>query len=195
MVKEPRPGRVKTRLGKDIGKTSAAWWFRHQTRNLLRRLRDPRWEIVLAVSPDREGLCSRVWPGDLTRVPQGRGDLGERMARVLGQTHGPSVLIGADIPGIERRHIARAFTALGSHPAVIGPAPDGGYWLIGLRHASRLHAGFFEGVRWSTPDALTDTLLTLPQPVAFADTLSDVDTAADLAATHDRNRRDAPRDP
>ena len=187
MVKEPRPGRVKTRLGKDIGMTSAAWWFRHQTRDLLRRLRDPRWEIVLAVSPDREGMGSRVWPGDLARVPQGRGDLGQRMARVLRQTKGPSVLIGGDIPGIERPHVARAFAALGSRPAVAGPAPDGGYWLIGLRHPSRQRACLFEGVRWSTPDALADTLPTLPQPVAFADTLSDVDSAADLAATRDRN--------
>ena len=50
MVKEPRPGRVKTRLGRDIGMVGAAWWFRHQTRSLIRRLRDPRWQIVLAVA-------------------------------------------------------------------------------------------------------------------------------------------------
>ena len=187
MVKEPRPGRVKRRLGKDIGMTSAACWFRHQTRSLLRRLRDPRWEIILAVSPDREGLSSKVWPRDLVRLTQGRGNLGQRMARVLGQTHGPSVLIGADIPGVERRHIARAFVAMGNNPAVIGPASDGGYWLIGLRRPSRQRVGLFEGVRWSTPDALADTLPTLPQPVVFADKLKDVDSGADLAATRERN--------
>jgi glycosyltransferase A (GT-A) superfamily protein (DUF2064 family) len=60
MVKAPRPGRVKTRLGRGIGMGAAAWWYRHQTRTLIRRLRDPRWQIVLAVSPDREGLASRV---------------------------------------------------------------------------------------------------------------------------------------
>ena len=49
MVKEPRPGRVKTRLGRDIGLTTAAWWFRHQTRRLIRRLTDPRWDLILAV--------------------------------------------------------------------------------------------------------------------------------------------------
>ena len=52
MVKEPRPGRVKTRLGRDIGMTAAAWWFRHQTHKILRQLQDPRWELILAVSPD-----------------------------------------------------------------------------------------------------------------------------------------------
>ena len=187
MVKEPRPGRVKTRLGKDIGMTSAAWWFRHQTKSLLRRLRDPRWEMVLAVSPDREGMSSRVWPGDLARVPQGQGDLGQRMARVLRQTRGPSVLIGGDIPSVERSHIVEGFAALGSCPAVIGPALDGGYWLIGLRHPTRQHKSLFDGVRWSSPTALSDTLPTLPQPVAFADTLNDIDSASDLAATRNRN--------
>ena len=83
MVKEPVPGRVKTRLGRDIGMTAAALWFRHQTRSLIRRLRDRRWDIVLAVSPDRDGMASRFWPADIPRVPQGRGDLGVRMARLL----------------------------------------------------------------------------------------------------------------
>jgi uncharacterized protein len=180
MVKEPRPGRVKTRLGRDIGMVGAAWWFRHQTRRLLRRLRDPRWDIVLAVSPDREGCLSRVWPGDLVRMAQGGGNLGVRMARMLRATWGPSVLIGADIPGVRRAHIAGAFAELGRSPSVIGPAPDGGFWLVGLRHPARAPNALFANVRWSSPDALTDTLPTLPAPVAIVDTLADVDMAADL---------------
>ena len=83
MLKEPRPGRVKTRLGRDIGMGAAAWWFRHQTARLLRRLDDPRWQLILAVAPDRDGLQSRVWPAHLPRLPQGGGDLGARMARVF----------------------------------------------------------------------------------------------------------------
>ncbi|MEO0829992.1 MAG: DUF2064 domain-containing protein, partial [Pseudomonadota bacterium] len=118
MVKEPRPGRVKTRLGRSIGMTDAAWWYRHQTARLLRRLHDPRWDIVLAVAPDREGMASRIWPPHLARWPQGRGDLGRRMARALAATRGPSVLIGSDIPGITRHHIACAFHALGKAPSV-----------------------------------------------------------------------------
>ena len=62
MVKEPRPGRVKTRLAAGIGRVPAAWWYRHQTARLLRRLRDPGWDLVLAVSPDIEGMTSRIWP-------------------------------------------------------------------------------------------------------------------------------------
>ena len=180
MVKEPRPGRVKTRLGRDIGLTRAAWWYRHQTARLLRRLRDPRWDIVLAVSPDREGLQSRIWPQDLPRLPQGTGDLGRRMSRALGSMPGPSVLIGSDIPGITRAHIASAFRALGSRPSVIGPAPDGGYWLVGLAHPARTPKDMFRNVRWSHPQTLADTLPTLPQPVALIAKLADVDEASDL---------------
>ncbi len=182
MVKEPRPGRVKTRLGRDISMVGAAWWFRHQTRSLIRRLRDPRWQIVLAVSPDREGLTSRVWPEDLPRAAQGRGDLGDRMGRMLrGMPVGPVCLIGADIPGITRAHIARAFKALGSSQMTFGPAPDGGYWLVGAQRFGALPSGLFKDVRWSTEHALADTLTSIPGArVALLDHLSDVDTVADL---------------
>lgn len=180
MVKEPRAGRVKTRLGRTIGMMDAAWWYRHQTAGLLRRLQDRRWQIVLAVSPDREGQLSRVWPDHLPRLAQGGGDLGHRMARVLGATPGPTVLIGSDIPGIRPSHIAQAFQALGQAPSVVGPAPDGGFWLIALRHPARADARLFRDVRWSHVETLADTLPTLPQPVAFVATLNDVDDALDL---------------
>ena len=182
MLKEPRPGRVKTRLGRDIGMVAAAWWFRHQAARLLRRIEDPRWRLVLAVSPDAEGRRSRVWPAHLPRVPQGKGTLGDRMARLLRRLPpGPVCIIGADIPDIGRAHIARAFAALGRHDAVIGPAPDGGYWLIGLRRTRAVPARLFDGVRWSGPHARADTLAGLRgQRVALIDTLRDVDEASDL---------------
>ena len=181
MVKEPRPGRVKTRLGRDIGMTAAAWWFRHQSLSLIRRLRDPRWRLVLAVSPDVQGLASRVWPADLPRVPQGQGDLGDRMRRMLAQApRGPVCVIGADIPSIRCRHINRAFAALGGHDAVFGPAEDGGYWLVGLKRGAP-PPGLFRDVRWSSPHALADSIASIPHlRVALADRLADVDTAADL---------------
>nr|WP_216859485.1 TIGR04282 family arsenosugar biosynthesis glycosyltransferase [Sulfitobacter aestuariivivens] len=185
MIKEPRPGRVKTRLGRQIGMIPAAWWFRHQVKRLLRDIRDPRWQVVLAVAPDLAGLHSRVWPGDLPRWPQGRGDLGDRMARMLRLGRGgPACVIGADIPGISRRHVARAFAALGDHDAVFGPAPDGGYWLVGLKHPARQPAGFMKDIRWSTEHALTDTMATLPDHrIAQVACLHDVDTADDLHVT------------
>ncbi len=185
MVKEPRPGRVKTRLGRDLGMVPAAWWFRHQSARLIRRLAgDARWQTVLAVAPDAEGLSSRVWPADLARWPQGWGDLGDRMGRILRYApKGPVLIVGADIPGITPTLIAKAFAALGRHDAVFGPAPDGGYWLIGLKRTRALRAGFLDGVRWSSRHALADTRACLPDwDVAFIDVLQDVDTVADLSA-------------
>ena len=132
MVKEPRPGRVKTRLAREIGAVRAAWWYRHQCARLIRRLgRDPRWRLVLALAPDAEGLTSRVWPAGVQRLPQGRGDLGQRMLGLLAQAPRRAVLVGSDIPGIGTRQIAKAFHALGPAEVVFGPAEDGGYWLIG----------------------------------------------------------------
>lgn len=195
MLKEPRPGRVKTRLGKDIGMVPAAWWFRHQVLSLLRRLEDPRWRILLAVSPDKEGVRSRVWPERFPRVPQGSGTLGDRMARLLnGLPNGPVVIIGADVPNIQKRQIRAAFSALGGHEAVIGPAPDGGYWLIGLKRVARPPARLFENVRWSTSHAREDTLATLGgMTVAMLESLRDVDTVEDLNHVALNSSRDAAR--
>jgi rSAM/selenodomain-associated transferase 1 len=180
MLKVPQAGRVKTRLGRDIGMTTAAWWVRHQTAALLRRLRDPRWDLVLSVAPDRDGRLSRSWPADLPRVPQGPGDLGQRMARIFRTAPPvPTLVIGADIPDIRPAHIAEAFRALRGADAVFGPATDGGYWLIGLRPP--LPSNLFQGVRWSTEHALADTRATLPgRRIATVATLADVDTASDL---------------
>ncbi|MEM6482327.1 MAG: TIGR04282 family arsenosugar biosynthesis glycosyltransferase [Pseudomonadota bacterium] len=181
MLKETRAGRVKTRLGRDIGMTDAAWWFRHQTSRLLRRVQDPRWQVVLAVAPDTAAQ-SRCWPQELARFPQGRGDLGQRMARIMrGLPPGPVCIIGGDIPGITRAHLARAFSALGRHDAVFGPAPDGGFWLVGLKRVAHPPAGLFRNVRWSSPHALADSRASLGVArIALIDTLQDVDTVDDL---------------
>jgi len=181
MVKVPRPGRVKTRLGRDIGMVPAAWWFRHQVAGLLRRINDPRWDVVLAVSPDTEGTMSRCWPPHFTRWPQGAGTLGERMVRMLRRAGGPICIIGADVPGITRAHVAEGFAQLGRRDMVFGPSPDGGYWLIGAKLGSVLHPNVLDGVRWSTSHALSDSLASFRgKRVALIRTLADVDTADDL---------------
>ncbi len=182
MVKEPHPGRVKTRLGADLGMVAAAWWFRHQVHRLLRRIEDPRWELVLAVSPDAEGLASRVWPAHLPRIAQGRGDLGARMGRLLrGLPPGPVCIIGADIPDVTSARVASAFKALGRAEAVFGPSEDGGYWLIGMRRSAAVPVGIFADVRWSSAHALRDTERSLAGlRIAHVDRLRDVDTVGDL---------------
>ncbi len=191
MVKAPRPGRVKTRLAREIGEMAAARFYRHNTAAVIRRLRDLRWRLALAVAPEAAHEA-RWWPGDLPRISQGKGDLGARMAHVFAQARpGPVLIIGSDIPGITAGRIAAAFRALGGADAVIGPAPDGGYWLIGLRRGPGPR-GMFDGVRWSGPHAGADTVANLKARglrVALADELSDVDDGADYRATGAANAR------
>lgn len=197
-VKEPRPGQVKTRLARDIGSVEAACWFRHMSVRLIAwAARDRRWRTVVAVTPDAEGLRSRFWPRirpGLARAPQGRGSLGRRMARFLRAEPGtrvppgPVAVIGADLPGLRPAHLAEAFRMLRRHDAVLGPAADGGYWLIGLAGRQAVPRDLLDGVRWSTEHALADTLARLrPLDVGLAARLRDVDTACDLR--HARRER------
>ena len=184
MLKLPQVGRVKTRLGADIGIVQATWWFRHQTKRLLQRLgTDPRWETVLAVAPDVAGMQASLWGAELARIPQGHGDLGARMGRVFQNFRtSPTLIIGADIPGISRSHTANAFQRLGAHDAVLGPAPDGGYWAIGLRQgATPPPSTLFQNVRWSSAHTMQDTINSIGgRRIAFLPELRDVDRAKDL---------------
>jgi len=191
MVKAPERGRVKTRLARDVGGATALRFYRHNTRVMIRRLRDPRWRLELVIAPER-ALTARWWPGDLPRVRQGGGDLGARMAHVFAQARpGPALVVGSDIPSITASHLGAAFRALHGADAVIGPASDGGYWLIGLRRGPP-PLGLFDGVRWSGPHARADTIANiraLGLSVALVETLSDVDDAADYWATGATNCR------
>lgn len=178
MVKEPCAGRVKTRLARNIGMAAALNFYRTATANLIRRLwRDPRWQLVLAVSPDT-ALHSRAWPANIPRIAQGHGDLGMRMDRLLHEReYHASIIIGSDIPAIRPAHIAGAFHLLAGHDFVFGPAADGGYWLIGMRPC-RPAPGLFSNVRWSSPYTLKDTLRNLAgRTILFAPQLNDVDDA------------------
>lgn len=182
MVKAPLAGRVKTRLSRDIGVVGATAFYRRATAALVQRLAgDRRWQTVLAISPD-SALPAPFWPHELQRVAQGPGDLGARMQRLFDRLPpGPVVIIGSDCVSVGRSDIADAFAALGAADAVLGPAEDGGYWLIGARRMPRLPR-LFSGVRWSSATTLADTQANLAgRRVAMLCLLSDVDTGADLA--------------
>lgn len=157
-ARQPRLGVGKRRLAADVGDVEALRFARHALERLTRVLgRDPRWRLWMAVSPDRP----TDWVTTGMPIPQGQGDLGARLTRVI-QTlpPGPVVILGSDTPTVTRRDVADAFAALGSSRAVFGPARDGGYWLIGLRRAPGDPLPFSK-VRWSTRDALADTLANL----------------------------------
>lgn len=177
-ARAPLLGTGKRRLAQDIGDIAALRFERLMLVLLLRRLgADKRWQLRIAVTPDKACRDIRYRHGQFDTFGQGRGDLGTRMLRALRACPpGPVVLIGADIPALGSRHIAAAFRLLGSHDLVFGPAEDGGFWLVGARHARRL-PHLFERVRWSGPHALADTLAGLPRrlTIGFAERLEDVD--------------------
>lgn len=185
-AKAPKVGTVKSRLAKDIGQIPA-WRFYEQTlRQLITRLGNgPGWSVSLAVTPDEfVSEADRVLrlPDGLTVVPQGAGDLGIRMASVLDRYPGKArILVGADIPAIQPAHIDEAFDRLSATDLILGPAVDGGFWLVGSR-LPRLPTGLFDNVRWSTDRALADTMKNVPATlrVSVASELADVDDSAAL---------------
>ena len=106
---------------------------------------------------------------------------------------GPVVIVGSDIPGIRPAHVARAFRALGRADWVVGPAEDGGYWLIGARRRPS-YRDPFAGVRWSSEHTLADTVANLTGArIAFLEVLSDIDTGADLVRHRSSEEVQPPR--
>jgi uncharacterized protein len=182
MAKVPELGRVKTRLARQVGGVEAVRFYRHTLAAVLGRVgSDPRWSTSLSVAPDT-GITHRVWPRTNRRHMQGAGDLGQRMQRIMQcQPPGPVIIIGTDIPAVQPADIANAFKRLRRAEVVFGAAPDGGYWLVGLRRSPRILRPFRD-VRWSSPATLDDTIANLNgHAVERAATLSDVDSAEDLA--------------
>lgn len=183
MVKEPVVGRVKTRLAREVGAVRATSFYRAASTAVLARVgRRGAWRTELDVTPDR-AIGSAAWPRSLPRRAQGNGDLGQRMQRVMDSAPpGPVVVIGTDVPSIKSAHIQAALKALGSHDAVFGPSPDGGYWLVGLKRRPRIPRAF-TSITWSSRDALEQTLSNLSGlTVARVATLPDVDEARDLVS-------------
>jgi len=182
-ARELRLGRGKRRLASRIGAVAAIHFQRVALRSLLLRLgRDPRWTTLVAVTPDRCRLP--LPPSGVKLRAQGGGDLGERMRLPMrrppkGLPPGPVVVIGSDIPDIRSHHIGQAFRMLERNQFVFGPARDGGYWLVGARRRPAEPSDIFQKVRWSTENALADTLANLRpgQAGPLLPVLEDVDDA------------------
>lgn len=188
MAKAPRAGRVKTRLAAGIGSVGAVRFYRAALSATLKRLHQPnRWRLVVATAPLTADLKDfmHIAPRGAAAVPQGGGDLGRRLERVLSGPAArgtPVLVIGSDIPRITPELIAAAFHRLAGADAVFGPSGDGGFWLIGLR-TGVLPIGTFDEVRWSSADALCDASAALAQlglKVSHTHMLDDVDDVASL---------------
>lgn len=177
MAKEPRLGRVKTRLGREIGHVRAWTFYRRQLLSLPKGLKGP-WQVWLSITPDN-ALKRCFFPqSGVQFMGQDTGNLGQRMLYPSKKLPiGPYVLVGTDVPEIRAHHIRKAFRLLGHHDVVFGPATDGGFWLVGhKRHPKMVSPYGPKPVRWSHPETLQDCLKNLKgDKVALIETLSDVD--------------------
>lgn len=181
MAKAPLLGGGKSRLAAEIGRVEAWRVNRKLHFRTLREVADPRWTAVLCVASRRAlGLSlPGVWPSCMRRELQADGDLGVRLAHALRARRWVAV-VGTDALGMTRARIAAAFAALRRAPFVMGPAVDGGFWLLAARSGSDA-ADAMANVRWSTRHTAKDLIANLgADRVALLDTLRDVDTAADL---------------
>jgi uncharacterized protein len=161
-AREPVPGRVKTRLAREIGEGPATALYESFLRDLAAALPDPaRWEALLAYAEPEPGPFLRAtFRPPWSFVRQGEGSLGDRLARAVERTRGSGrrdvVVAGSDAPTLSRADLGAAFHALEEGAdAVFAPSPDGGFSLVGLA-GGRDPREFFEGVRWSTAHALED---------------------------------------
>ena len=185
-AKAPLPGKVKTRLIPALGAEGAA----ELAAEMLRRTAEEA--VGAAVGPVE--LCADPDPGDgdwLGHLPsaletngQGEGDLGARLARAATRilAGGERVLlIGTDCPELDRDRLTAAARALDDHDAVIHPARDGGYALLGL---TRFDKSLFEDIAWSTDTVAAETIARIRRlgwALQVGETLRDVDVPADLA--------------
>ena len=186
MTKYPEPGQTKTRLIPALGPQGAANLHRQFGLNTVAV--GAEFDPEIRYTGGDETLM-RDWLGDFPFVAQGDGDLGDRMSRAFadGFAKGPMgscdriVMIGTDCPGISSTLIQTAFVTLLTADLVLGPATDGGYYLIGLRS---FYPQLFKTIVWSTETVLSKTLAIADRnQISYQQLimLSDIDRPEDLA--------------
>ena len=185
----PALGRVKSRLAAGVGEAAALAIY-HELLGITRAAvldAEVPATVWLADTAGAEPSATeaREWAGLRTRC-QPAGDLGERMAAAFATAFaegaGRVAIIGTDCPGLRGHHLTRALALLAEYEVVLGPATDGGYYLLAL---SSPQPALFQHKAWSTDSVLADTVADarrLGLRVALLPELRDVDTAADLDA-------------
>ena len=186
-VRYPEPGKVKTRLIRKGNGYFAANVYRCFVEDCLERMSQGRHRLVIAFDPpEKESAFLQLFGRNIRLMPQRGADLGVRMYQALTECFAGgakfAIVIGSDVPDLPTTFIDEAFDALQSQDAVIGPAKDGGYYLIGFSRKS-LCRSFFENMVWSTDSVFQETLRRLDLKgvsVHLLPTWQDIDTCDDL---------------
>ncbi|WP_348233135.1 TIGR04282 family arsenosugar biosynthesis glycosyltransferase [Trichocoleus sp. DQ-U1] len=185
----PEPGKAKTRLIPALGEEGASNLHRQMTEHTLsqvRELQSARATRVEVYFTGGDQQLMEDWLGaDIIYQPQGEGDLGQRMKSAFQTAFAAGMegvaIVGTDCPGLDAKIMAQAFEQLNGHNLVLGPAMDGGYYLIGLR---RMIPELFEEINWGTSEVREKTVaiaISLGLAVAYLPPLFDVDRPEDLA--------------
>ena len=182
-LKAPRAGFVKTRLAETLGAEAACAAYRQLAETLLTNLAAwPNAELCFTPADAEPELRPWLRP-DWTCRPQSDGDLGARLQAAFAAHFAAKaervVVLGADCPDVNISDLEAAFASLDAHDVVLGPALDGGYWLIGLRAPQPT---LFAHMPWSTDRVFGETMRRAREAnlrVATLRELADVDTAAD----------------
>ena len=174
----PTPGEAKTRLIGALGADGAAALHRRLTEHTLAAVRASGlpFEIRATGAPP---IAFTRWLGDVPVVDQGEGDLGARLV-AAGPPY-PTLFIGADAPDLTPAHLLGAAAAMTGAEAVIGPAEDGGYWLLGLTRAADT---LFKAMPWGTDRVFAETMARMDLlgiSPAVLPMLADLDRPEDLA--------------
>lgn len=180
-AKQIIPGEVKTRLGREIGMQQAADLYRGLFQLSLQHCSSPDWQNIIYWN--KEGDRPNFTMG-YPSFQQAEGNLGIKMQeafRTVLESFEKVVMIGTDCPGLRAHHIEKAFQQLDEHDLVLGPAEDGGYYLIGL---AKLHSTLFQLDSWSHAEVFRQTMEIATEQnlsVALLEKLYDIDRPEDLS--------------
>lgn len=186
-VKYPEEGMVKTRIGSVLGDHFTIDLYRSFVADIIQKAARLSPDLLVYFTPEERAFDFRNWLGlKISIFPQKGNDLGERMKNALkeqfGLGYGRLVLIGSDIPHISAGRLNRSLRLLRKKGAVIGPAEDGGYYLIGFNSRHFLPE-VFDNIPWSTSSVFSLTLRVLADKeikTALLPRMRDIDTVHDL---------------
>lgn len=199
MLRYPEPGKVKTRLAEAYDEPFAAELYGYFVDDLLEALERGDYHLELTFTPaEREKEVKERFGNRFSYTPQQGEELGERMEKsfrdCFAQGFSTAVLIGSDFPDLTAEVVEQAFRNLDNgHDAVVGPAFDGGYYLIGFR-ADTFAPDLFGGMRWGENSVFEKTLNRLHARgyrTRLAPAWHDIDTAQDLESLQARHRNSA----
>jgi rSAM/selenodomain-associated transferase 1 len=200
-VKLPEKGKVKTRLARDVEWDLVLHLYESMVLDTVGMLKQTTVPFLICFDPPDALDRMKRWLGpDCTYIPQTGTDLGERMerafVRIFREGADKALLIGSDIPGLSSAVILEAFDSLTSHDAVIGPARDGGYYLIGFQK-NGFDAAVFHDMIWSTKAVFGETIMRLRENARNVHVLpqcTDVDTKEDLKTLLNQMEQREPAD-